>query len=100
MNATGKGGEFTTKPITFKGKELEMNFSTSVAGYVRIEIQDADGSPIPGYTLKDSPEIFGDQLDRVVAWKTGKDVSQLAGKPIRLRFVMRDADLYSFKFRE
>jgi len=100
VNAPGKGGEFTTKTITFKGKELEMNFSTSVAGYVRVEIQDTTGKPIPGYTLKDSPEIFGDQLDRVVSWKTGKDVSQLSGKPIRLRFVMSDADLFSIKFRK
>ena len=25
-------------------------------------------------------------------------ISALAGKPVRLRFVMRDADLYSIKF--
>jgi hypothetical protein len=99
VNAPGKGDEFTTKPFTFEGKELEMNFSTSVAGYVRVEIQDANGRPIFGYTLKDSPQIFGDELDRVVAWKDGKDVSKLSGQPIRLRFVMRDADLYSIKFQ-
>ena len=99
VNAPGKGGEFTTRPLTFTGKELEMNFSTSVAGSVQVEIQDAGGTPLPGYGLEDCPEIFGDHLERVVSWKGGSDVSGLAGKPIRLRFVMKDADLYSIRFR-
>jgi HAMP domain-containing protein len=38
------------------------------------------------------------EIDRKVTWKSGTDVSALAGKPVRLRFVMRDADLYSIKF--
>ncbi len=99
VNAPGKGGEFTTRPLSFRGKELEMNFSTSIAGSVRVEIQDVSGRPISGYGLADCPEIFGDHLERVVAWKGGTDVSKLAGKPIRLRFVMKDADLYSIRFR-
>ena len=76
-----------------------MNFSTSIAGSVRVEIQDASGKPISGYALADCPEIFGDHLERVVAWKGGTDVSKLAGSSVRLRFVMRDADLYSIRFR-
>ena len=99
VHASGKGGEFTTPPLSFEGKELEMNFSTSVAGSVRVEIQDASGRPISGYELADCPEIFGDHLERVVAWKGGTDVSRLAGISVRLRFVMRDADLYSIRFR-
>lgn len=48
---------------------------------------------------KDCPEVFGDQLERVVAWTSGPDLSALAGKPIRLRFTLKDADLYSLRFR-
>ena len=29
---------------------------------------------------------------------TDPDVSRLAGQPVRLRFVMKDADLYSIRF--
>ena len=93
------GGEMVTKPIVFEGKELGINFSTSAAGSIRVEIQDAEGQPIPGYGLVESVEIFGDQLERVVAWKGGSDVGPLAGKPVRLRFVIKDADLYSMRFR-
>jgi hypothetical protein len=99
VNAPGKGGEFTTRPLTFTGKKLEMNYSTSVAGSVRVEIQEAGGTPLSGYALDDCPEIFGDRLDQIVKWKGGSDVSSLAGRPIRLRFVMKDADLYSIRFR-
>lgn len=99
VHAPYGGGELVTRPLRFAGGELEMNFSTSAAGGVRVEIQDAGGKPIDGYALDDCPEIIGDQLDRTVAWKSGSDVSRLAGKPIRLRFVLKDADLYSIRFR-
>ncbi len=94
------GGQMVTKPITFEGKELAVNFSTSAAGSLRVEVQDADGKPIEGFALEDCPQIFGDELERVVAWKGGSDVSKLAGKAVRLRFVLEDADLYSIRFRE
>ena len=93
------GGELVTRPLVFEGSKLEINFSTSAAGSVRIEIQDADGTPVEGFRLADCPEIFGDALERVVSWKGNSDVGRLAGKPVRLRFVLRDADLYSIRFK-
>jgi hypothetical protein len=92
------GGALVTKPLTFDGSQLEINFSTSAAGSVRVEIQDAADKPIPDFTLDDCQVQFGDQIDRVVSWKSGTDVSQLAGKTVRLKFVLKDADLYSFQF--
>ncbi len=99
VNAPWAGGEVVTKPLTFLGKELEINYSTSAGGAVRVEIQDPAGEPLPGFALEDCPEIVGDEIERVVSWKAGKDIEALAGKPIRLRFVMQDADLFSLRFR-
>ena len=65
---------------------------------MRVEIQDADGKPVPGFALDDCNLQYGDQLDRIIMWKTGADVSQLADKPVRLLFELKDADLYSFQF--
>ncbi len=98
INAPYRGGELLTKPFTFAGSKLELNFQSSAAGAVRVEIQDEAGQPVAGYALTDCPEMLGDDVDRIVNWKTGPDVSKLVGKTIRLRFVMRDADLYSLKF--
>ena len=99
-SAPFKGGELVTKPITFRGQRLVLNFSTSAAGGVQVEIQDASGRPLPGFALADCPEVFGDSLSRTVTWKQGADLASLAGKPVRLRFVLKDADVYSFQFVE
>jgi hypothetical protein len=99
VNAPYAGGEFITKPLKFEGRELVINFSTSTVGTVRVELLDAEGSPIEGFTLDDCEEIYGDRIEHVVTWKGGSDVSCLAGKPVRMRFVMNDADLYSIRFQ-
>jgi hypothetical protein len=93
-----RGGELITKRFTFSGSKLEINFVTSAAGSMRVEIQSSDGKPIPGYALADCPEIIGDEIDRVISWAAGGDVSKLAGKSVRLRFGLKDADLYSLRF--
>lgn len=98
LNASLKGGIALSKPLVFEGERLEVNFSTSAGGSLRAEIQDADGKPVPGFALDDCHLQYGDQIDRVVSWKSGSDVGQLAGKPVRLRFELKDADLYSFQF--
>ena len=99
VHAPYTGGEMLTRALIFSGKELEINYATSAAGSIRVELQDASGRPAPGFTLADSQEIIGDHIARVVAWKSGSSVAALAGKPARLRFVMKDADLYSIRFR-
>lgn len=98
ISAPMSGGEFVTKPLTFKGSKLTLNFATSAAGDIRVEIQDASGKPLPGFALDDCPPIFGDTIERMVTWKNGSDVSALASKLVRLRFALKDADLYAFQF--
>ena len=93
-----KGGEMLTKPFTFKGNGLYINFSTSAAGSIAIEIQGENGKPLPGYSLDDAQLMIGNEISREVYWKGGKALKALEGKVIRLRFVMKDAHLYSIKF--
>ena len=105
LHADYGGGEVVTRPLVFQGGNLMLNFSTSAAGSLRLEIQDAQGSPLPGFSLEESPLIFGDEIEYTVRWVRGhskansdKPLERLAGKPVRLRFVMKDADLYSLRF--
>ena len=93
------GGELLTRPLVFDGSALVLNFSSSAAGDVSVEVQDVRGFPIEGYALSDCHEVWGDDLARTVKWGDTTDVSKLAGQPVRLRFVIRDADLYSMQFR-
>ncbi len=94
------GGELITKPIRFSGKKLVLNYSTSAVGSVRIELQDADRKPHNGFELANSKELYGDSIAETYSWKSSTDVSSLAGKPVRLRFVLKDADVYSYRFAD
>ena len=94
------GGSLTTNPFQFAGSRLELNFSTSAGGRLRVEIQDEHGQPIPGFALGDCHLLYGDQLDRGVSWQGGADVGALAARPVRLRFELKDADLFALQFRK
>ncbi len=100
VQAPWSGGELITKPITFTGKALSLNFATSAAGGMRVELQSAKGKARPGYTLEECEEMFGDTLERSVTWKSKRDLTLLVGQTVRIRFVLRDADLFSFQFRD
>ena len=64
-----EGGELLTKPITFAGKHLSINFATSAPGGIRIEIQGVDGKALPGFALADCREQIGNEIERIVSWK-------------------------------
>jgi hypothetical protein len=98
MHASVPGGQFVTKPIRFSGTKLILNYSTSAAGSVRVELQDEGGKPIPGFTLDDYPVLYGDSLDEAATWKGGADLTSLKDRAVRVRFVMEDADLYAMRF--
>ena len=91
------GGEMITKPFVFSGSKLTINFSTSAAGGIKFELQDVSGQPLKGFALADCQEQIGNELDRVVNWKNG-ELGALAGKPVRLRCALKDADLFAMQF--
>ncbi len=99
VNAPYKGGEMTTKPFTFRGDKLYVNFSTSAPGEIKVEIQDKTGRPIPGFTINDVHPLIGNEIDREVVWGNNENLKKLEGKTVRLKFVMKDADIYSLQFR-
>ena len=100
LHAPYQGGTFVSKPLTFSGNRLSLNFSTSAAGGMFVQLEQIDGTPWPGFALEDCREIIGDEIARNVLWKDGTDVSALAGKIVRIRIVMNDADIYSLKFEQ
>ena len=89
-----------TRPFTFTGKRLVVNYDTSAAGSVRFELCTEAGDPCEGFTLADSEQLYGSEIAHEVKWTNGSNVSTLAGKPTRLRVRLKDADLYSFRFAE
>jgi hypothetical protein len=99
INGAYHGGEVVTKPLSFSGAELRINFSTSAVGSVAVEVQHADGTPAPGLALDDMAPMYGDNLDATVVWGGDAYLRRLAGEPVRLRFQLQDADVFSFRFQ-
>lgn len=101
VSAPPDGGEMTTKLVKFSANdqlsELAINFATSAVGSLKCELLDQSGTPLPGYTLDDCDEIYGDSLEQSVTWQGKSDISALADKPFAVRFVMQDADLYALR---
>lgn len=93
-----EGGELITTPLIFEGNTLQLNALATGAGSIRVEILDAEGNPVPGRGMDDSMVVRGNSVRHTVRWKDGSDVSTWAGKPIRLRFVMRQSKLFAFQF--
>jgi hypothetical protein len=98
LQAGAAGGTLVTKPIRFQGGKLHLNFATSAAGEVCVELQSPDGTPLPGFSRSDCVPVIGNEIERAVVWKGGPDVSKFAGQPVRLAFHVKDADVYAFRF--
>lgn len=94
-HADGKGGQVLTKPFTFTGSKLEMNFRTSAGGFVLVSLTDEDGNALDGF---ENTRLFGDSIARPVDF--AGDLTALNGKPVRMLLQMQDADVYSFRFHE
>jgi len=99
ISASYSGGTAITRSLIFSGKNLEINYSTSAAGEIGIEILDSNGKPLQGFTMEESQILIGNEIERIVSWNENEDVSELSAKPVRLRFYLKDADLYSFRFK-
>jgi hypothetical protein len=54
--------------------------------------------PITGYTRHEATRLYENSVDLTVTWGDNDSVAALAGKPIKLRFLMRDCKLYAFQF--
>ena len=93
--AESKEETVVTKPFTFTGSILHLNFTTSAKGYIYVDVLDKDGNAL---SEKTSFEVFGDNIDRKVWFADGSDFSEYQGKEIRLRFRMAEAKLYSLWF--
>ncbi len=98
LDAGPEGGVLTTKPVTFTGKFMFVNFKTNAPdGEMRIEILDTDGNALERFSRATSIALAADQTLMGVSWQNGaQDLSALIGKPVRFRFHLKNASLYSF----
>lgn len=93
------GGEVVTKPLRFAGRRLQVNCDCS-RGWLRVELCDPQGRPIPGFAEAECDAVCTDALRQVITWQGRSEVGALAGMPIKVRLHFGDGQLYSFGFAE
>jgi hypothetical protein len=98
VHAGAEGGEFTTPSLRLRdiasgATSLRINYATSALGSIRVEILGGDGKAIDGFAAADCGEIYGDEPARAITWRKGSALP--SGANFRLRFKLRDADLYA-----
>ncbi|HND54534.1 MAG TPA: hypothetical protein PLV92_19115, partial [Pirellulaceae bacterium] len=98
VHAGNPGGQFTTRPVTFTGDSLSINAATLEGGKLTVELLDAAGKPYPGFSAADCQAFAGDSLDHRVQWKSAAKLGSLVGQPVRIRFQLLNADLFSLRF--
>lgn len=90
-------GAVITHPLKLEGNNLEINADAS-RGWLAVEVLDERGEPIAGYTRQDCRLLeHADGLRLRPRWQDHADLSGLEGKIVRLKFYLRDADLYAFQ---
>lgn len=92
-------GEMLTRPLVFSGERLEVNYATSAAGAVMVEMCDESGKALEGFSFNDAEVLYGNEIDHCLTWRGSETgLGRWAGRPVRLRVRMSDADLYAFQF--
>lgn len=89
------GGSLTTKPFIIQGSQLILNYATSAIGSIQWEILDVNGNPLPGFAVEQTKLLSGDEIEHPIQLPKG-----LGARPVRFRFILKDADLYSLQIRK
>jgi hypothetical protein len=97
-DAPYEGGELVTVPLRFQGERLQLNADTSAGGAIRVQLEDESGDPLAGYDMSQADEVNGNSVRHIVSWGGRPHVGELAGRVVRLRFLMNGCKLYSFQF--
>jgi hypothetical protein len=88
-------GTITTKRLVGARGPLYVN-GAARGGSIRVEVLDAAGNVVPGYGRDACDAISGDGIEQAVRWKRHAELPGGA-EPIRLRFVVKEASVYSFQ---
>ncbi len=96
LDAADGEGVVETVPLRPAGNRLIVN-ADAARGRLTVEVLDASGKPLPGYSKADGVPLRADGVRQPVRWKT-HDRLKTDG-PVRLRFYLTSASLYAFSIQ-
>jgi hypothetical protein len=91
-------GRFTTPLLSPSGRFLKLDCATLGTGSVRVGVSDFENNPVPGYTIDDcQPVVAGKPSTVNVRWKRSRAANPF-DRPVRLTFVLNQADVFGLRF--
>jgi hypothetical protein len=96
LSASFDGGCATTNPFILGGGQIAVNV-TADHGQACVELLDEAFAPIEGYTQEDAVPVTVDDTDVRIAWRDRRSVAELGERPVRLRFRINNARIYSYR---
>lgn len=114
LDAGADPGEVLTRTLWCRGRRLVVNADASDPsvwrregsrwkqhpggqGEVRVELLDENGSPLPGFEADRCDPLRSDALAHTVSWGGQSDLSSLENRKVKIRFLLRNTKLYSFR---
>ncbi len=94
MNSEEYENFLVTKALVFNGRTLSIN--ANVHGKLYAELLDIEGKVIPGFSRNECKYYTGNNTKALITWKSKPDLSELIGKPVKIRFHLKEGALYSF----
>ena len=87
-----------TSLLTIPEDASSLHLNATISGKVVVELLDSDtGAPLKGFAAADCDPWTGNRIDAVSTWN-GHGLHDASGRAVRLRFHLRDREIFSFRF--
>jgi hypothetical protein len=95
-------GKIVTVPLKISGDVILVNNlpDSKKDGWLRIEIQDKNGMPVPGFTCEECNPITRDGLYNEITWTSGKTIKELEEHEVKIAIYQTDDVFYALRFAE
>jgi hypothetical protein len=99
VGGPGQAGVLTTKPLVLRGRSLWVN-ADAKGGTLRVEVlgaePDSETPAVASLGHEQCQPITADGVRQEVRWNDRSALGTLGQRPVRLRFQLQNARLYSF----
>lgn len=96
MRAGESEGWLISRREVFKTPKIIVNAKVSNGGYLTAELLDRNNRVLKGFSRRECIPFKGDSVRHVLEWKTKEFPPNLVNVDKKIRFFMKNADLYSY----
>jgi hypothetical protein len=89
-------GYVMTRRLRFSGPDLRLNVRAPY-GLVRVQLSEAVGTPIPGFTFDECLPFTGDELFYRPRWRGGLNPSAVSDRLVHLEIEVTHGELYAIR---